>query len=300
MLGKIKMAKGETTRLNDDVLTEDWVVEEFTSNNEDIISVNSDDDFMTENDSEEIMVVDEPEMSEILKSPGKLKRLRDGESVKINKYSKKKKWQLSQPVDTMTLDEQIDLFMQSFDFAKKSTKVQLQPLGRPDNEDFVKLEKFGKHSDASLTRFIRFLVPDWKKSFKMTKKQKAQCDTPSPKVVIVCISAKRCVELLKHLVEFKSSVGKLFSKHMNVKEQHDVLSRECPPIAVGTPNRLRKMLSLGYLELDRTTHIIIDMKVDSKDYHILNLKDTQVDFMDMFTTFCQPLVSEKRLRIALY
>lgn len=49
----------------------------------------------------------------------------------------------------------------------------------------------------------------------------------------------------------KCKIAKLFAKHFKVQDQIDLLSKQYFPVAVGTPNRLSKLIELGALSLSR-------------------------------------------------
>ena len=192
-------------------------------------------------------------------------------------------------------------------------------------ENIVVLEDFGKHSDASWSRFVQSVTPGWKRLF---KKKNANA-TKSPIVVILCASALRAVEVRKYVTilsfyqhcykryscfnrkmeVFNIPVAKLFSRHLSVEAQEFQLSRFCP-IAVGTPNRILKLLNQGILDLTGTERIIIDMNQyvvsclmilifnivfyrDSKQFTVLNLKDTQMDVMAMYAGYLHPHLQKK-------
>lgn len=78
-----------------------------------------------------------------------------------------------------------------------------------------------------------------------------------PLIVIVCASANRAVDIIKSVSKgLKCKVAKLFSRHVKIQEQIDILKKH-HPIAVGTPNRLHKLIELGALSLTQTKLILI-------------------------------------------
>lgn len=86
---------------------------------------------------------------------------------------------------------------------------------------------------------------------------------------------------------------------MKVQEQAKMLEKY-HPIAVATPNRLRRLLELNYLCMDNTQCVVLDMARDSKDYDILGLKDTRKDLIELFQLELYPFFEQKSLKIALY
>ena len=51
------------------------------------------------------------------------------------------------------------------------------------------------------------------------------------------------------LGQLKCRVAKLFAKHLKVKQQQEMLAT-FSPVAVGTPNRLAKLMDLGALVVE--------------------------------------------------
>ena len=135
----------------------------------------------------------------------------------------------------------------------------------------------------------------------------------SPMVLIVTLSARRAVELMKQLSSsFKLPIAKLFAKHMSVENQCQLLKGvgegkaggeglvggsqkgkakgRCYSLAVGTPGRLLKLLrherdepgsdGLGALRLKHTEVVIIDCHEDSKGWTVCTLNDTSRELME--------------------
>jgi hypothetical protein len=126
----------------------------------------------------------------------------------------------------------------------------------------------------------------------------------SPMVIIISLSARRCVDLQKQLSSLNLPVAKLFAKHMNVDDQVKMLkgdkgsektgggkgkkSSRCYGIGVGTPGRLLSLLrhgndgttNSGALKLNHTELIIIDCHEDSKGFNVCTLRDTAKELMD--------------------
>lgn len=93
-------------------------------------------------------------------------------------------------------------------------------------------------------------------------------------VVVVCASAERCLQVLKECKLLKiGPLAKLFARHMKLTEQVDFVTQKRPPVGVGTPNRVLKLVE--YFASDAL--ILIDLSVDSKKRCIVDMKDTQQD-----------------------
>ncbi|KAL3788332.1 hypothetical protein ACHAWO_008561 [Cyclotella atomus] len=148
----------------------------------------------------------------------------------------------------------------------------------------------------------------------------------SPMVIIISLSARRCVELQKQLSSLNLPVAKLFAKHMNVDEQVKMLKGDkssekagggkgkkagrCYGIGVGTPGRLLTLLrhgndgtaNSGALKLNHTELIIIDCHEDSKGFNVCTLRDTAKELMDFMK---EGVVSEldrrkDKIKLALF
>jgi hypothetical protein len=132
-------------------------------------------------------------------------------------------------------------------------------------------------SDIKLVFFIRSIIPDWQKVFGWRHKANPR-PVGSPACVIITYSAQRAASLLGPLSAFKSRIGKCFAKHFSLDEQRSLLTSE-PPIllAVGTPNRLIKLIESEILSLSHCSTIIFDMQLDPKGFHLLESFATRED-----------------------
>eukprot|EP01038_Epipyxis_sp_PR26KG_P009612 gene9612-12944_t len=103
-----------------------------------------------------------------------------------------------------------------------------------------------------------------------------------PMVVIVCSSAVRAIEIMKSLAkEIKFPIVKLFAKHLKLQEQMDILSKSYYPIAIGTPNRLVKLVEFGAITFKYTKLLIIDIKKDVKNFNILTMNSVNQDLKEL-------------------
>jgi hypothetical protein len=126
-------------------------------------------------------------------------------------------------------------------------------------------------------------------------------NTKSPCVVVVCISAKRAVAVLKDLSGTKVRAAKLFAKHMNIGEQSEQLRASPFGLAVGTPNRLRALCDGGDLSFAHTQLVVFDCQVSNKAFTVCTLPDTAPDCMSLLSEFVVPqLKKRKDIRLAFY
>jgi hypothetical protein len=118
----------------------------------------------------------------------------------------------------------------------------------------------------------------------MTSDEEGCC---SPRVLIICSGARRGCDVINILSRsFKCKIGKLFAKHFRIQEQIEVLKSTYFPIAVGTPNRLYKLIEMGALSLTDTSLVIVDLYEDVKGFHVMTLSDTKKDFYNFMSNCC--------------
>ena len=156
----------------------------------------------------------------------------------------------------------------------------------------------------------------------------------SPMVLVITISARRAVELMKQLSsEIKLPICKLFAKHLKIEEQAELLCNgvggnknsnnqsssngggnnkkkaKYYSLAVGTPNRLLKLLQHiegegggPALRLNHTELIIIDCHTDSKGWNVCTLKDTSSDLMEVLRMGIIPQLEKRtgKVKVGLY
>jgi hypothetical protein len=108
------------------------------------------------------------------------------------------------------------------------------------------------------------------------KKLRRWNHSQSPCVVIVCLSARRAVEILKELTSLKCRIAKLFPKNGSVEQQAKELQRFQFPIVIGTPHRLAALSGCkGYggdqsLKFNKTMLLVIDSYVSNKMYSVVS------------------------------
>jgi len=69
------------------------------------------------------------------------------------------------------------------------------------------------------------------------------------------------------------------------------------PLAIGTPNRLCKLIEVGALSLSKTKVVLIDMKKNVKGSNILTMPDVKKDFYELLTSGIVPEVSHIKLAL---
>lgn len=145
-----------------------------------------------------------------------------------------------------------------------------------DESSTTKSEK-----NKKICPFVRALsanMPGYKKL--LLSKVASKEDFGCPLLLVVCSSAIRATQIIKSMCAklIKCKIAKLFAKHFKVEEQMEMLSKEYFPIALGTPNRLRKLIEVGALSLRRAALVLVDVTPDSKQFTVLTLKEVNTDF----------------------
>jgi hypothetical protein len=126
------------------------------------------------------------------------------------------------------------------------------------------------------------------------KRMKQWRKPKSPCVVVVCISAKRAVAVLKELSATKVRAAKLFAKHMDIGEQCEQLRTAQFGLAVGTPNRLRALCDGGDLSFEHTQLVILDSQVSNKAFTVCTLPDTAPDCMGLLRDYAVPQLKKRK------
>jgi hypothetical protein len=167
-------------------------------------------------------------------------------------------------------------------------------------EGLTKLEAHNFTTSNEGTLQTRF------KEIASIKKLKKWKPIGSPMVVVVCVSARRAVAVLKELSSLKVRAAKLFAKHMDVDEQRAMLDTQSFGIAVGTPNRLQALCTAqegsrkASMYLGKTQLVLLDSHANPKGFTVCTLPDTAQDTMDFLREKVLPqLKARKDLKIAM-
>ncbi|KAJ1966498.1 Protein cms1 [Dispira parvispora] len=124
----------------------------------------------------------------------------------------------------------------------------------------------------------------------------------SPKVLIITGAALRAVELVAatRKVVPESKVAKLFARHIKVSEQERFLKSTVVGAAVGTPNRILKLLDASALSLEHTTLVVMDCFRDLKDRMIVDMPECAKDLFTIYLQYLHTPLENNKLRLALF
>ena len=126
----------------------------------------------------------------------------------------------------------------------------------------------------NILQLVQRCITNWEPTLKKAFSSKPSSSTT---VLVVSGSSNRACALIKQLSKLKLPCAKLFSRHMKPDQQRDALRKTAFPVGVGTPNRVLKLLDLGYLKLAKTTLVVFDCTVDVKGYNMFTQADTKGD-----------------------
>ena len=175
-------------------------------------------------------------------------------------------------------------------------ETQLKNIGV---EDLPKIEKH--HVMASTEQDLKSRL----RGAVSLKKLKSWKPIASPMVLIVCLSARRAVAVLKELSQLKVRAAKLFAKHMSIDDQRELLQTSAFGLAVGTPHRIQALCEKengrSTLYLGKTKLVILDTHANQKGYTVCTLPDTASECMSFVREQVLPeLKARKDIKVAFF
>ncbi|KAG6952948.1 hypothetical protein JG687_00012695 [Phytophthora cactorum] len=278
---------------NDDELEMNWTAEAVdASDNDSVVSAGSEDEFEEEAELELASGVKRSREEEVDDVMG------DEDETATKKQKTNAKKPNGKGLHKMMQDEHFEIVNNAYIKHRGGQMTSLELADGLNESHFVAPKGLGKHKLELLPSYIHHLLPSFKRDFVGKGKRRDK----SPYFLILCSSALRCVEVIKHLTPFKCRVAKLFAKHMKADEQAKQLANNYLPIAVGTPARVKKLLEMNALSLKHTTHVIFDMEKDKKQLTVLELKDTATEMMDLLQFHFIPHLNKEdsNMKIVLF
>ena len=126
---------------------------------------------------------------------------------------------------------------------------------------------------------------------------------PGVACLALCPSALNAVSVAKSLYDGKP-VGKLFTKHLALKEQRKWLAknskRSLVVSAVGTPKRVHDLCKENSLSLEYTTALVIDFGRNAKLQNILDMNEPRKQLFELIHDYVRPQLLNGELKIVLY
>ncbi|BGO89388.1 hypothetical protein NBRC10512_006305 [Rhodotorula toruloides] len=132
----------------------------------------------------------------------------------------------------------------------------------------------------------------------------------SPRIIVLAGAALRVADLVRDVKEFKTKtkdglidVAKLFAKHFKLAEHAEYLKKTHVGLAVGTPNRIEKLLNeTESLHLTHLSHLILDVShLDSKKRSLVDLPEARADLFKLLGS--KPIMDrlrEGKMKIVLF
>lgn len=167
-------------------------------------------------------------------------------------------------------------------------------------DELIKLEPHNITTSCESSFQSRF------KDITSLKKLKKWKPIGSPMIIVVCVSARRAVAVLKELSSLNVRAAKLFAKHMDVDEQRTMLDTQSFGIAVGTPNRLQALCmahegnTKASMYLGKTELVVFDSHANPKGFTVCTLPDTAVDCMAFLREKVLPQMKKRKdIKIAI-
>lgn len=254
--------------------------------------LDSDDEFLNPSveDSAEVKLAEKVQREEE-HAEKKRKREQEDEEEKAAKAPKKKSSykvliQAGRDLEKQSADEQAA-------FLSMSLKHYVQMKG-DSIEGLVTLRRSHFLTSSEDTMAARL------KSVVTMKNLKTWKPIGTSMVIIVCVSARRAVAVLKELSGMKIRAAKLFAKHMSVEEQKEMLRTESFGIAVGTPNRLQllcepeKGSNKAPLYLGKTSLVVLDTHANEKGFTVCTLPDTAPDTINFIKERVMPQMRTRK------
>lgn len=129
----------------------------------------------------------------------------------------------------------------------------------------------------------------------LTKGKNKKIMHGAPQVLVICSSALRVLDLIKRLrpVNQKQQrpVMKLFSRHIKLEQHREMLKEAKVDLAVGTPNRIHKLLKTRDLKVNRLRLVVIDCWQDNKMRVVVDMDDTRQDLFAIWKECLLPALN---------
>jgi hypothetical protein len=123
----------------------------------------------------------------------------------------------------------------------------------------------------------------------IAKKQlKTKLQKKSPRAIVLCLSARRAVAVLKDLAPLRLRVAKLFPKQGTIEDQARQLETTDFGVAVGTPHRINELIERGSLTLGATRLVGLDTYENDKGFSVYTLPDTAPHTEKLLREYAHP------------
>ena len=123
-----------------------------------------------------------------------------------------------------------------------------------------------------------------------------------PYVLVIAPSGIRAAELARQLHSFgpQCIVAKLFAKHLKIEDQIKFLQEKRVRIAVGTPDRIQKLIENGALSLQNVELVVLDTTVDAKQRTIYEIPEVLESWTRLLDAHIGSRLAAKKTRIGVF
>lgn len=129
----------------------------------------------------------------------------------------------------------------------------------------------------------------------IAKKQlKTKLQKKSPRAIVLCLSARRAVAVLKDLAPLKLRVAKFFPKQGTIEDQARQLETTDFGVAVGTPHRIKELIERGSLSLGGSRLVCLDTYENDKGFSVYTLPDTAPHIEELLRDYVHPECVRRR------
>lgn len=120
---------------------------------------------------------------------------------------------------------------------------------------------------------------------------KSSSGNGSPALLYISSSAIGACNFIKRCPRINGGrkIAKLFSKHIKIQEQQDLLTHTKVCVAAGTPNRIIKLIEIGTLKLDNLQLVVVDVGLDGKKRTLLDVSEVREDFWKLYNLYLKEL-----------
>jgi len=183
---------------------------------------------------------------------------------------------------------------------KTLSEIEIEDLKPKDSDNWYLQADETDHAEINnLSPYLKHVIPNLK-----TDIEKVGSRPGSPSILIITSSAVRAVNLLRASAVFTGKTDcktiKLFAKHLKIDDQIEKLKKPVH-FAIGTPNRILKLIESGALNTRSLKHIIIDWSwEDQKKRTITTMPDVKEDLLKLFQNYFLTRCKKKKCAIGCF
>jgi len=207
----------------------------------------------------------------------------------------------SMAIGTASTKEQSSFISTIFARIYPDLSTEIDEHNKISASHFIEVDfKESRVGPKACHNFIRAFIPDAQKMF--TSKD-SNIPKGAPISLIITVSAERGEQIHSGLIPWHVIVNipKLWASKIKIKEQIQTLKTIQPNLAIGTPNRVEKLISEGALNTSRIKYLIIDasFRLKEKNLSVIDQFDTQLDLFKIIKHFHSSIL-EGKVKLVLF